>query len=655
LALCVWAVLPAQLSAQNSAPAQGARAYFQAFASKRLIPVETAEVRELREQLARAEQLLSEGAASEAALLLTELTEHPRFADYAELQEMSAAYYALGTAHWKLGAAGSGQQALRVILAHGAEDAYFAPAFRRYVDIALAERQLAPALAQLSAYQPSAGQLPQDARDELSYLQARERMQASDSEGAMHAFDRVSNQSRFFANAQFELGGIAAQGRAYREAETHFCRAANMRDDSPKALLHDARYYPVKDLARLGLARIAHEQLRGRAAFDHDFQIPADSPRLPEALFEAAYARYEANDPDTALDLLDQLQARFPRSVHADEAALLRGYIALARCDFKQAEEHFTRFEAQFTPVVQLTGRILKNPSRRETLYEALRDRATDSESSRAYHSLLGLLRSDPAFEELHQRVEQLDRQAASAERMPESFALLRARYESGDKPLPAQPVQAEGSPDSAQAIEELKLSVDDARVGLRALTEQLDMLRAAGAPASDLAEQERVVAALAGRQHELRVALDNARAARSSQPESADGHAAKSGDVVELLRFDESRARGFERRAGSLRQQLVRAANELALRELQALHDRLSGFVRRARIGHIDAAMGAKRRIEREIESLAAGRFPPELRARKHAHAYLADDEEYWPFEGEDWEDEDAQDAASQPQAVQP
>jgi hypothetical protein len=89
------------------------------------------------------------------------------------------------------------------------------------------------------------------------------------------------------------------------------------------------------------------------------------------------------------------------------------------------------------------------------------------------------------------------------------------------------------------------------------------------------------------------------------------------------------------------LRPRLLAAANQRALAELSALGERLSGFLRRARIGRIDAVMGSKRQTEIQIESLAAGRFPPELQNPLLTQGFLKDDEEYWPFEGEDWPDE--------------
>ena len=97
-------------------------------------------------------------------------------------------------------------------------------------------------------------------------------------------------------------------------------------------------------------------------------------------------------------------------------------------------------------------------------------------------------------------------------------------------------------------------------------------------------------------------------------------------------------------RRAGAkvvAAERLDHAAGTRAESALRDLRDRLSKLLRRARIGRIDAVMGSKRRVELQIESLAAGRFPAELRDPLRVQGLLDDDEEYWPFEGEDWPDE--------------
>ena len=57
--------------------------------------------------------------------------------------------------------------------------------------------------------------------------------------------------------------------------------------------------------------------------------------------------------------------------------------------------------------------------------------------------------------------------------------------------------------------------------------------------------------------------------------------------------------------------------------------------------LGKIDAVVGQKRKLERQIEDLAAGRFPPEMFGKLHLEGLIGDDEEYWPPEQERWADE--------------
>ena len=647
--LC-WALTPAAALAQDaataapptaaeSAPPKASdasallRAYFRAFADKHLVSTQTAPVRELRQQLAAAEELGQRGLDEAAVLSLYELTTHPRFADYAELEELDAANYALGSSLHALGAEASARVALARVLNKGPGNPYFAPAFRRYVDVVLAGEPLEPGLRALSAF---SDKLPEDAQNELDYVQARERLAAHDIPAAKVAFERITRHSRFYANAQYELGALAAKERSFREAESRFCRIAGTGDDERYSFYVDARYFRIKDLARLGLGRVAHEQRRGDDAFYYYFQVPNDSPRLPEAMFEASYARYEVNDYEGAIDLLDQLEARFPRSASADEASLLRGYVALAHCDFEAADKHFQKFTQRFTPVVDEIDRILKNPARREALYEELRAREqarTESKPSAVHASLMSLLRVDPDFNDLHERLAQLDDEAARSGRLAQSFDLLGARYEGSDRPR----ALAHEDASDRHELDALRAEVSDARQALRALDDQLDALRALRAPAADIASEEQKLSELATRVRALESRIDDARM-QALPVVSDEPHG---GDFAQLLQHDATRAAAFERRVLEVRPRLVQAANERALAELRALHERLGGFLRRARIGRIDAVMGSKRRVERQIESLAAGRLPAELRDPLLTQGFLKDDEEYWPFEGEDWPDE--------------
>src|SRR5262249_30676389 len=92
---------------------------------------------------------------------------------------------------------------------------------------------------------------------------------------------------------------------------------------------------------------------------------------------------------------------------------------------------------------------------------------------------------------------------------------------------------------------------------------------------------------------------------------------------------------------ARRLRGQLVAAASTIANKALVDLDKRLRELLRRARLTHIDAVIGKKKKLEIEIENLRQGRFPADLFATLQLEGLMGGDEEYWPFEGEYWSDE--------------
>ncbi|MEM7604897.1 MAG: hypothetical protein AAF411_06015, partial [Myxococcota bacterium] len=432
------------------------------------------------------------------------------------------------------------------------------------------------------------------------------------------------------------------------DAEARFCSIATTDDQTRTTFYVDDRYFRIKDLAWLGLGRVAHEGRRASDAFYYYFQVPSDSERVAEALFEAAYSMYEGDDFDTSIDLLDQLETRFPASPFVDEAQLLRGYVHLGRCEFEEASQLFVGYQERFAPLLTEIDAILASPTRQARLYDDLvrgEDRTapgealdTDEETTSARSRLdtpagmlMALLRVDPAFYSLHAQRRVLDAEAARAGRLSADLRGLSARIRSE---APAAAAAAEAF--ESEAVE-LRRMIATGRDGLEGLSRQLDALRRGGAPAAELEGIERTL-----RQHAdtLREAVRRLRVAERAFGE--EGAADPEGEgVLGLLARDARRARRLPSEVRAMRARLTEAASGVAVNSLRGLRRRLSGSLRRARIGRIDAVMGRKRRVEVQIESLAAGRFPPELVDPLRIQGLLRDDEEYWPFEGELWTDE--------------
>ncbi len=92
---------------------------------------------------------------------------------------------------------------------------------------------------------------------------------------------------------------------------------------------------------------------------------------------------------------------------------------------------------------------------------------------------------------------------------------------------------------------------------------------------------------------------------------------------------------------AQKLRARLVAATTAIAEAALVDLDNRLRHMLVQARLTHIDAVIGKKKKLEIEIANLREGRYPPEMFAQLQLEGLMGDDEEYWPFEGEHWSDE--------------
>lgn len=640
-------------AAAQAADAPTLQTYFGLLAQRRLIAAETGSVERLRELVARAEDLYLDERWDEAALLLFEVAESPRFADFQDNPEFRGAEYMLAGAMEKLGALRTAERYLDRILARGPGDPYYGPALRRAVDVALAGGRLDAAVARLEPFVGEAA--PPDAQNELRFLRGRARYDAGEYAQATQELSTVTRRSRFYASAQYLRGAVAAKTGDLREAEARFCEITGTGDREQSTFYVDWRYFEVKDLARLGLGRVAHEARRPDDAFYYYFQVPQDSDQLPFALFEAAYAMYEGDDFDTAIDLLDQLEARFPESPFVAEAAILRGYVHLGRCEFDAADRQFRAFARRFQPIVEELDRILESPARQARLYDELLDEERRlAEAARQQPAvgavrlpppdptlrgtLLGMLRVDPAFFRLHADVRTLDAEAARAGRLATDLEAIRARVRGGDAPRAAEAAEA-----PADEARELRAGIAEARAVLAQLTEQVDAMRAARAPRAELAPIEQALRAASDRLRALegRVREAEREAARLAREAQRDAAPAAAGDLDALLRADARAARALPRRVADLRGRLVEAANDAALRSARRLRQRLGSELRRARIGRIDAVMGSKRRVEVQIESLAAGRFPAELVDPLRFQGLLRDDEEYWPFDGELWEDE--------------
>ncbi len=561
--------------------------------SKRL-PTETVSLETLAATLAAAEDRLIHGDPREATRLLYGLVESPRYRPWQDTAPYQNAEFLLGRALARGGAVLSGERYLLRVLRRGPAAAYYVPAHRALVDLALQTRAYGRLLVALEELPSTGAPLPRDSQSERAYLKARVAYERGDIDVAQGEYAKIDKLSRLFPGAAYFRGLIAARQRHWAEARAAFCEIAGQKGQDRVAFNVDERFFALKDLARLALGRIAHERNNFDEAYYFYFSIPEESERLAEALFEAAWSMYEKGENDAARAFSEQFDKLFPQSPLRPEVALLRANLDVKSCAFDRARVTVAALLQTYAPIAAEVGKSLGDQARRQALVERLLSHeAALGPYTDADGVTLSLLKLDDRFSALQAALRQIDVDMAEATRSLSAWQELALAARSRDK------VQA--APSSAEAAQ------------LLAEVEALVPLLGADRPLNDKLGD---------------LLLDVTM--KAFPPSSAGPYEA-----------EVRAAAALGRRLRALRAQMSEAAGALALASLRDLDDRLRAILRQGRLTHIDAVVGKKKKLEIEIANIYKGKLPHELFIKLQAEGAIGDDEEYWPFEGVHFSDE--------------
>src|SRR5450432_3886085 len=342
--------------------------YFTVLESMKLIDVESGNLESLKRELAVGEKLLTDGAFTNAAVALYAIVKSPRYASFSEFVEFQNAEYDLSVALARAGAYGASLEVIDGILKRGPAAPYWGPAHRRAVDIAIETRDHVGVLARLEAIK-TGDPIPPSAAGERSYLRGRAAYDEGKMTDAQGELALISKKSRLYSSAVYLRGVIWARKGELKSSAEAMCEIAATEDNSKFTFVVDDRYFTVKDLARLGLGRLAHEQGEYDDAYYHYFQIPDDSLYLSDALFEASWSMYQKRELPTSRDLVHEFLREYPTSPLWPEASLLAGYVELADCKFDDSQKWYDALVVKLQPVVDEIDKARKDPELRKQLF----------------------------------------------------------------------------------------------------------------------------------------------------------------------------------------------------------------------------------------------------------------------------------------------
>jgi hypothetical protein len=602
------------------------QAYQRALEKRRLAATTPLTAQRLRDDLAVIEDKIVAGRRDEAIGDLVYLIESPRFGPFEKSPEGRTARFLLGDALGRAGAHDLARGYLVTLLDADPNDTSYRQAVHSLIDLGLESDRPRAFLEDLKKVPPTASD---ELRGDIAYLAGRAAEFEKKPEEALAQYSQVKERSRFWAQATYLSGVVEVERKNFKEGERLFCKLADPKKTPRQAALFGGGdFFRVRDLARLGLGRVAHEQYRFNDARYYYYLIPQDSERLPEALYETATTRYEAKDYDGARQSMDDLTRLQTNHSYEDEAWILDAYIDLAVCRFPQADKKLGEFLKRYEPVRDAARRLASDEQAMKRLTETLRTGGDPASAGLGVpdstaRALGSLLRIDSGYGRATLRLAELDYQVNGLLHAMSDLDEARRRMAGPKEVAP----QAAG-PMGQSAAEQL------ARVESQ-LAEVRRLLRQAEAKGTAKTELETLRQDLAA----LEVQAKAARAAGGGPIEAAA--AGPSGELEDLLAAERTRATDLWGKAVLLREEVEKQQLGLAKDAFERVDKRLTRLLRRARLGRVETVLGKKRSLELEVEALSQGLLPQTIVDSLDAARHLGDDEEYWPFEGEDWEDE--------------
>jgi hypothetical protein len=606
--------------------ASAVRAYRTALEARRLAATSPLSLQRLDSELRLAEEKLVMGRRDEAIGDLVYLVESPRFEPFAASDQGRAAVFLLGDSLGRAGAYEPARGYLGRILRGTPNDVWFARAAESLVDFGLESGAPAAFLGDLEQVSARAAEA---VRGDIQYLRGRLAEQRKQPEQALTAYAAVSEGSRFWAQATYLAGLLEVERRNFRRGEQLFCKVADPKQ-TPKraALFGGSDFFRVRDLARLGLGRVAHETYRFDDARYYYYLVPNDSEHLPEALYETATTRYEAKDYRGARDALEELQHLGVEHAYQDEAWILDAYVDLALCRFPDADRKLREFLTRYEPVRNSARRLLADATSVGKLVTAV-NRGVDPAAAglgvpEATARVLGtLLRVDAGYAQTSRRLAQLDHQLAGLRGAIGELEEARRKLSSSKEAVPQAEIQLGQRPRD-------KLLRIEAQLG-----ELNRLLREAEAKGANRAAEVQLL------RQQLEALELRARALAANGGVSSAEATARAADLGSVIEQDRRRASELHRAAEALRMVAEKEQLKFARDAFQRVDRRLTRLINRARLGRIETVLGRKRALEIEVEALSQGLLPRSIVDSLRAERYLQSDEEYWPFEGEDWADE--------------
>ncbi len=441
-------------------------------------------------------------------------------------------------------------------------------------------------------------------KNALLYLEGKILADVGSLQEAEKILISVPRSDRFYAAAQYVLGVIALERNQLDTALGRFCSVVDNQADITWADTEHARMIfflsekspEIIDNAWLALGRLRHKKGWYAASIEAYRHIEPHSPLYEAARYESAWSLARLGENKAAGRILNWFLEKNEPRYDWPEATLLLGRVLLAECRFDEAA-------GVFAGLIDDLDRAPGSRQAKTAVAPSLQESQVsdiDRLNTQIVHQVL----------QTHQMLIHQQSESKTVAMTHHLVNLINSVYANLRTAEVLTSMLADQALSTFQTRPE---SVPIRQLGIE--TEKLT---------------GKIQASLSSLLHGL--------GSVSNNDLQADMH----GDALAAyLNAERHNLMQYYKKIDRLQEAAKKTRKAAGEIRNENISKKISGWIRAARIGEIDAMLAKKQAVEVEIQNLALGLYPYSALKDLAESGMLIETMEYWPYEGEQWPDE--------------
>lgn len=293
------------------------------------------------------------------------------------------------------------------VLLEGPDKPFFEPAFHELRRLRREINYSPPDLEELTRF--SVARFSRSFQDEFNYVLGEFFYDYNNFERALTHLEAVTPSSLDYPRALYLQGLVMVQNNMFRSAVQAFQNTIMAADRLGGPV-------EVMDDAYLALARIAYEAGDYDASIYYYRRLRQDSPRLPRAFYESAWAYFSKGDYSRALGTFQVLHSPFFAHFFFPELWILEATVYLNMCRYDYANEALEQFTRNVSTLGVPLNNFMDEQRTPMDYYRSFVRAVNEGDEESLPRQLTYPVLSDVEFYNLYRTIRQIDQEIANIE-----------------------------------------------------------------------------------------------------------------------------------------------------------------------------------------------------------------------------------------------